>query len=215
MTPPPPRLGPKLNKVGRAPLGDATYQYQGSWSCGFKQDFLNFHPDNLFYPIWPIVIQWTDYWRKLYKIRSCQVCSKANWCRCLFFKQFLTTNDEHPTITIAHFEWAHHSWAKKVHIWHRLIWILTSINNFLVISGQVFLVWTSTKQGLTGFAQPINLQPSTLPLSFSKKLSLKDEESRKWIIWAVTCDFQQRDVLTCDSDEPMQPPFKLRSSKWC
>ena len=35
-------------------------------------------------------------------------------------------------------------------------------------------------------------------------------------IWAVTCDFQQCGILTCaDSDEPVQPPFKLRSSKWC
>ena len=35
-------------------------------------------------------------------------------------------------------------------------------------------------------------------------------------IWAVTCDFQQCGSLTCvDSDEPLQPPFKLRNSKWC
>ena len=34
-------------------------------------------------------------------------------------------------------------------------------------------------------------------------------------MWAVTCDFQQCGVLTCvDSDEPVQPLFKLRSSKW-
>ena len=33
-------------------------------------------------------------------------------------------------------------------------------------------------------------------------------------IWAVTCDFQQCGILTSvDSDEPVQPPFKLRSSK--
>ena len=35
-------------------------------------------------------------------------------------------------------------------------------------------------------------------------------------IWAVTCDFQQCGILTCvDSDKPVQPPFKLRNSKWC
>ena len=35
-------------------------------------------------------------------------------------------------------------------------------------------------------------------------------------IWAVTCDFQQCGILTSvDSDEPVQPPFKLRNSKWC
>ena len=34
--------------------------------------------------------------------------------------------------------------------------------------------------------------------------------------WAVTCDFQLCGILTCvDSDEPWQPPFKLRNSKWC
>ena len=34
--------------------------------------------------------------------------------------------------------------------------------------------------------------------------------------WAVTCDFQQCGILTSvDSYEPVQPPFKLRNSKWC
>ena len=34
--------------------------------------------------------------------------------------------------------------------------------------------------------------------------------------WAVTRDFQQCGILTCvDSDEPVQPPLKLRNSKWC
>ena len=33
-------------------------------------------------------------------------------------------------------------------------------------------------------------------------------------IWAATCDFQQFGVLKrVDSDEPVQPPFKLRNSK--
>ena len=32
----------------------------------------------------------------------------------------------------------------------------------------------------------------------------------------MTCDFQQCGILTSvDSDEPMQPPFKLRNSKCC
>ena len=37
------------------------------------------------------------------------------------------------------------------------------------------------------------------------------------LIWAVTRDFQQCDILTSvDSGEPVQPPFKLiRNSKWC
>ena len=38
----------------------------------------------------------------------------------------------------------------------------------------------------------------------------------EFYIWAATCDFQQCGVLTSvDSDKPVQPPFKLRSSKWC
>ena len=36
------------------------------------------------------------------------------------------------------------------------------------------------------------------------------------IIWAVTRDFQQYGILTIvDSDEPVQPPFRLRNSNWC
>ena len=34
--------------------------------------------------------------------------------------------------------------------------------------------------------------------------------------WAVTRDFQQCGIFTSvDRDKPMQPPFKLRNSKWC
>ena len=34
--------------------------------------------------------------------------------------------------------------------------------------------------------------------------------------WATTRDFQQCGILTSvDSDEPVQPSFKLRNSKWC
>ena len=34
--------------------------------------------------------------------------------------------------------------------------------------------------------------------------------------WAAACDFQQCGILTSvDSDEPVQPPVKLRNSKWC
>ena len=34
--------------------------------------------------------------------------------------------------------------------------------------------------------------------------------------WAMTCDFQQCGILTCVySDEPVQPPLKLRNSKLC
>ena len=38
----------------------------------------------------------------------------------------------------------------------------------------------------------------------------------RFVPWAATCDFQQWGILTCvDSDEPVQPTFKLRNSKWC
>ena len=34
--------------------------------------------------------------------------------------------------------------------------------------------------------------------------------------WATTCDFQQCGIMTSgDSDEPVQPPFRRRNSKWC
>ena len=37
-----------------------------------------------------------------------------------------------------------------------------------------------------------------------------------WVIWAMTCDFQQCGILnSVDSDEPVQHPCKLRNSKWC
>ena len=33
---------------------------------------------------------------------------------------------------------------------------------------------------------------------------------------ASACDFQHCGILTCvDSGEPLQPPFKIRNSKWC
>ena len=32
----------------------------------------------------------------------------------------------------------------------------------------------------------------------------------------MTCDFQECGIVTSvDSDEPVQPPFKLRNLKWC
>ena len=35
-------------------------------------------------------------------------------------------------------------------------------------------------------------------------------------IWAAASDFQQCGILTSvDSDQPVQPPFKLWNSKWC
>ena len=45
-------------------------------------------------------------------------------------------------------------------------------------------------------------------------MSLKWDEVL-WI-WATTCDLHQCVILTSeDSDEPVQPPFKRKNSKWC
>ena len=44
----------------------------------------------------------------------------------------------------------------------------------------------------------------------------KKEGEDQELIRAATCDFHQCGILTTvDSDEPVQPPFKLRNSKWC
>ena len=56
-----------------------------------------------------------------------------------------------------------------------------------------------------------------LPMSHKKDAMLlwvnefiKCEETK----FAIACDFQQCGILTCvDSDEPLQPPLKLRNSK--
>ena len=43
-----------------------------------------------------------------------------------------------------------------------------------------------------------------------------DQEPKPKIVWALTRDFHQCDVLArVASDEPVQPPFKLRISKHC
>ena len=40
--------------------------------------------------------------------------------------------------------------------------------------------------------------------------------TEKKMIWAATCDFQHCAILSSvNSDEPVQPTFKLRHSKWC
>ena len=51
------------------------------------------------------------------------------------------------------------------------------------------------------------------------KLNLMEYSTNREMVitkWAVTCDFLQCGILTCvDSNEPVQPPFMLRNSKWC
>ena len=57
-------------------------------------------------------------------------------------------------------------------------------------------------------------------------MSTAKAASSRWVFVVFGClvvinnyntwDFQQFDILTyVDSDEPLQPPFKLRNSKWC
>ena len=36
--------GDNLNKLGRSPLGDATYKYHGFRTYGFRQEYLNVFP---------------------------------------------------------------------------------------------------------------------------------------------------------------------------
>ena len=46
--------------------------------------------------------------------------------------------------------------------------------------------------------------------------SMTNVRQRSKVIRAVTRDFQQCGILTSvDSDEPVQPPFKLRNPKRC
>ena len=48
--------------------------------------------------------------------------------------------------------------------------------------------------------------------SVTKNLEIEVKTTK---IWASAWDFQQCVILTCvDSNEPLQPPFKLRNSKW-
>ena len=49
-----------------------------------------------------------------------------------------------------------------------------------------------------------------------QNLNKQEGEKRAIDIWAAAWDFQQCGILTnVDSDEPVQPPFKLWNSKWC
>ena len=56
-----------------------------------------------------------------------------------------------------------------------------------------------------------------LLIVFSQIVSeIKLQKSSFIKLRAATCDFQQCGILaSVNSDEPVQPPFKLRNSKWC
>ena len=49
-------------------------------------------------------------------------------------------------------------------------------------------------------------------------IAIARKELKRYALYklAVTCDLQQCGILTSvDSDEPVQPHFRLRNTKWC
>ena len=101
---------------------------------------------------------------------------------------------------------------------------ITSIVNFIV-------AWCiASKKSASGFpagpifeiTAPKNMEKTTIPSTFIPDVFLTSRASiTRYVsitenIWAVGCDFQQCDILTCvDSDQPVQRPDKLRNSKLC
>ena len=72
-----------------------------------------------------------------------------------------------------------------------------------------------------GKSDKMRCLPSILSLFCNKfnKFNHKEAPTFRFYfntIRASACDFQQLGIWTCvDLDEPLQPPFKLRNSKWC
>ena len=62
----------------------------------------------------------------------------------------------------------------------------------------------------------------TMSHTYNKILTfqIKNHDFREMFVlnekWGMACDFEQCGILTSvDLDEPVQPPLKLRNSKWC
>ena len=94
--------------------------------------------------------------------------------------------------------------AFLIYIYHMLVRILKFILKTSAIKGTCFLGSSvlSCRWKFPGTSQ------RTLHVKYQVTIGKNN--------WAVTCDFQQCGILTCvDSDEPLQPPFKLRNSEWC
>ena len=54
------------------------------------------------------------------------------------------------------------------------------------------------------------------PMSLSECRWIFKEANVLLNYWAATCDIHQCGILaSVDSDEPVQPPIRLRNSKWC
>ena len=65
----------------------------------------------------------------------------------------------------------------------------------------------STSRTVRNSVNPCNITELIIYSTLIIKVKMKH-------ILAVTCDFQKCGILTCiDSDEPVQPPFKLRNSR--
>ena len=80
--------------------------------------------------------------------------------------------------------------------------------------------WVKRKAYISGVAKPG--KNYTFNFTSCNITKIKKLNHLLWIqwgctrLWDVTCDFQQCGILTSvDTDEPVQPPFKLRNSKWC
>ena len=105
--------------------------------------------------------------------------------------------------------------------------LITLANSLDQIQTEV-LYWSGFKQ----FGILIVFWENLLKSYFSKKVSRYQQKHDKlasmhrdkhnismfvWVYLARTCNFQQCGILTrlsVDTDEPVQPPSKLRNSKW-
>ena len=101
--------------------------------------------------------------------------------------------------------------VKKLHItssfsWLRWLWMKTSATWQTFISGLFKDTLISIRT--TAITECWSRVGESV-FSFCLSMSL-------YYNWAAAWDFQQFDNSTSvDSDEPLQPPFKLRNSKWC
>ena len=81
-----------------------------------------------------------------------------------------------------------------------------NLNGFLIFSGSQGKNTSKTGQISFGFKVFVSVGPAVEDCINGKGFLIYN--------LAMTCDFQQCGILTSvDSDEPWQPPFKLRNSK--
>ena len=87
-------------------------------------------------------------------------------------------------------------------------------NGDMIILSSTFVCFESS--ATTTYIQYIHLPICQWPVRVYLVRAKGEVDIRKDIIWAVTCDFKQCGILTSVySDKPVQPTFKLRTSKWC